>query len=481
MDHKALNLLEEFFFLIDSEKLFESIDPSYYIRLRKEIFNALIQLLVWERPFLESAKGLPWPYEALKKRAHIFEDLSRNGKQSFIRRQATIFLALLPFPGQWTWMIRAERELRDDSEVDNFFKIEKQKIQEKTQNKLQRQYLLRHFCQILKKPRLPDEKGVLRIFSIPYLLTNPDLLSELNRLYFFYLEPAAGVIFRHTWWRYFSTLEAPPLFGVGSKEDAAFLQSQPGVLTTNLAHGDFLENEVSVTHGKQKHFDIVFNGTFDQMSRKRHKYMLELLRHPLLNHTTALFLGRGKEGNVKTFQQHVQQSGLADRVTVLSNIPRVEVPKWLAKCRMGVHLALHENVCRCIYEFFRSDLPCVISSSMAGINMEIFNSRTGMAVPDHDLPESILKVLHSRKNYDPRNWFLNNSGSLHSTRKLNEQLKAIFQNRRYKWRQDIVPMLSSGASRYLKASHYERFRPEFEGLREIFKKHPQLPINLSAD
>jgi hypothetical protein len=72
MNHKALNLLEEFFSLIDSEKLFESIDPNYYRRLRKEIFNALIQLLVWERPFLESAKGLPWPYEALRKRAHIF-------------------------------------------------------------------------------------------------------------------------------------------------------------------------------------------------------------------------------------------------------------------------------------------------------------------------------------------------------------------------------------------------------------------------
>jgi hypothetical protein len=260
-----------------------------------------------------------------------------------------------------------------------------------------------------------------------------------------------------------------------------FLQSQPETLTTNLAHGDFMEDEVAVDLGKEKHFDIVFNSTFDEIPRKRHNLLLSLLHHPLLRHATALVIGLGKEKNVKNFKQKIDRNGLLHRVTVMSNLRRIDVPKQLAHCRMGVHFSLHENGCRCIYEFFRSDLPCVISSSTAGVNMDIFNSMTGLAVSDKDLPEAISNVLLNREKFSPRSWFLAHSGSSHSTSKLNEQLRTIFQNLGYTWSDDIVPLGSSGANRYLHNSHYTKFRYEFEKLLESFRKLPHFPIKLSLD
>ena len=341
--------------------------------------------------------------------------------------------------------------------------------------------MLRHFCQILKKPGLPDAKGILRIFSLPYLFVNPELLKVLNRLYFLYVEPPWGVLFRHAWLRPFAGLDDPTLFGLNGEEDAAFLRSQPGILTTSLAHADFLEDDTSLDFDKEKHFDIVFNSTFDDMPRKRHAVMLELLQHPLLRRTTALFIGTGEPGNVDAFKQQVQAAGLSKRVTVRDNLLRRNVPGHLAQCKIGVQISLHENGCRSIYEFLRSDLPCVISTAMAGVNPAIINSHTGIAAPDRDLARAILQALEERQKFGPRHWFLTHSGSTNSSRMLNNQLMDIFLERGYSWQEDIVPLASSGVNRYTDNTHYERFRPQFEELLKIFQSHPHLPIPLGAD
>jgi glycosyltransferase involved in cell wall biosynthesis len=225
----------------------------------------------------------------------------------------------------------------------------------------------------------------------------------------------------------------------------------------------------------------MFNATFDDMPRKRHAYMLELLQHPLLNQTTALFIGRGERGNVDAFKRQLQSAGLSSRVTVKDNLLRQEVPAHLAQCKVGVQISLHENGCRSIYEFLRSNLPCVISTSMAGVNPVIINSQTGIAAPDRDLARAISKALQEREKFTARDWFLMHSGSTNSSRLLNGQLKAIFIERGYLWQEDILPLGSSGANRYVGNAHYAHMRSEFEKLLKIFHEHDHLPIPLDVD
>ncbi|MGD8663668.1 MAG: glycosyltransferase [Desulfobacterales bacterium] len=473
--------LEHFFDLVDGDTLFASTDSTNFRRLRDEICDALVQLLVWQRPSLESAKGLDWPYESFRKRLSFFETAAQEKADPFALRQACLFLARLPFPGQWKWLAWAQHHFRTDPELNALLKLEHQRIEKKLKKKKHTLYMLRHFCQILKKPGLPETKGILRIFSLPYLFVNPELLKALNRLYFLYLEPPWGVLFRHAWLRPFAGLDDPTLFGLNGGEDAAFLRSQPGILTTSLAHADFLEDDASLDFDKKKRFDIVFNSTFDDMPRKRHAVMLELLQHPLLRRTLALFIGTGDPSNVHAFRQQVQAAGLSKRVTVRDNLLRRNVPGHLAQCKIGVQISLHENGCRSIYEFLRSDLPCVISTSMAGVNPAIINSRTGIAAPDRDLARAIAQALEKRQKFRPRNWFLTHSGSANSSRMLNDQLKDIFFKRGYSWGEDIVPLGSSGANRYTDDAHYDRFRPQFEELLKIFQNHVHLPIPVGVD
>jgi hypothetical protein len=378
-------------------------------------------------------------------------------------------------------MLRVERHYGDELEIQSFLREEQQKILKKIRKKPQERFKLRHLCQILKSCKSPGEKGILRIFSLPYLWIDQGLLEQLTQKYVLYVEPAMGVIYHHGWCRYFATLKDPCIFGVGSEEDLAFVRSQSRVEGVPLAHSDYLEDIPWKFSAKEKEYDIVFNATYDDMPRKRHELMLELLEHPLLVNARVLFLGRGEQTNVEQLKKRVHQVGLEDRVTVLANLRRADVPAQLDRCKMGVHLSVNENGCRGIYEFFRSNLPCVISSCIAGTNLAIFNSQTGMAVPDKDLPEAIAFVLTHINDFEPRRWFLDHSGSVNSSQKLNEILKNLFSDWGYGWSEDIVPLGSSGANRYVCQDDYERFRPDFQWLLNCFQRSDKWPVIFSVD
>jgi hypothetical protein len=470
-----LNQLRSFLARVDEGALFDD-DPQYYSARRRELGQAVIDLLLHHRPFLEEETGLLWPYRELAKRVDCLADWVRQGQTPLIRKEARLFHAFLPFPGQWRALLTAGRELEDDPELKAFLLAEQGKITDKIRGKQVGEYRLRHCCQILKRPNLPREKGILRIFSRPYLFADAGLLQRVNRLYIVYMEPPWAVLARHPWLRAYAQMEDPAVIGVGGREDEAFLAGQSGIVTTRLAHGDFLEEGDAPAEGK-KEFDLVFNGTFDEMERKRHVFLLDLLSRPPLDNLTALFLGRGSAGNIDIFRQRVKERGLDDRVTLLTNLRRREVPEHLARCRVGVLTSQNENGCRSVYEYLRADLPCVVSSSMAGLNFDLITQETGMAVSDGQLPNALRYVLQRRESFSPRAWFLRHSGSRLSSLRLNGEMKNLFRRLGYDWREDIVPLRGSGATRYLDETGFQLFRDEFERLLAILQ--PCCPVRLS--
>jgi glycosyltransferase involved in cell wall biosynthesis len=477
---KQIGFLKLFFDTAENNSLL-SLSSDILSQKRTRIRSTLNELLVWGRPYLLSNRGLQWPYDECARIAPDLEKVYRQGADKSAQKQALLFLSFLPVPNQWRWLSRAIDTLADDPEINNFLFTERQTIQAKLTEKSQKTFKLRHFIQILKSPCLPHEKGVIRIFSLPYLFLNKEVLKKISEYYIFLIEPPAGIIFRHAWYRVFTELADPCFFGLGGEEDRRFVAMQSNTQVISLAHGDFLTDVTPPDDSAVKDFDIVFNGTFDDMPRKRHVFMLELLKDRSLLTKKALIIGRGSLSNVETFKNEVDKLGLTDRVTVLSNIPRQDLPLYLARCQIGVHLALHENACRCVYEYFRADIPCVISSATAGVNNTLFNRETGQAGQDDQLPEIILNMLNHRDSYSPRKWFLNNSGSEHASRNLNGILADFSIENGYLWQNDIVPLDSSGASRYIKKDHYRQFIPEFQQLLAWLKPAINASIKLTVD
>ncbi len=476
---KQLALLEHFFASVHNNTL-PALSSDALNEMRSGVRLALNELLVWGRPYLVKNHGLQWPYDQCLFAAPRFERMYHQEDDESAQKQALLFLSFLPVPNQWHWLAKAIDTLANEPEIRDFLRTEQLTIQSKLTTKPQTTFKLRHFVQILKSPRLPHEKGILRIFSLPYLFLDKQLLKTISDHYVFFLEPPMGVIFRHSWWRIFTEFEDPCIFGLGGEEDRNFIAGQANTHHLPLAHGDFLAY-AAPGPSVNKDFDIVFNATFDDIPRKRHEFMLELLKHQCLSTEKALFLGRGSPANVESFKNMVEQQGLADRVTILSNVRRQDMPSYLARCKMGVHLSLYENACRCIYEYFRADIPCVVSSATAGLDALLFNSETGHVCDDDRLAEMIAQVLDHRASYSPRKWFLIHTGSRNASQILNDNLKDFFTDHGYAWRNDIVPLDSSGASRYLTKADYQQFLPEFHQLLAWLKPTVSPSINLIVD
>jgi hypothetical protein len=477
----ALEILDRFFEGVDRGRLFENPGSGGYGELRGRLWEALYLLLVWQRSWLEAARGLDWSYAALERRRAWFEGHAASDSAGAAGREARLFLALLPFRGQWRRLFEVQRGMPAHPEIRALAAREARRAAAKLAKKAQKRYKLRHFLQVLKKPELPAAKGILRIFSLPYLFMHPGLLEKLSRKYLLYLEPPWGVVFRHTWLRVFAAAAAPCLFGLGGPEDRAFLDGQEGILTTPLCHGDFLDDPPLDAAPAAPAFDLVFNASFDEMPRKRHAFLLNVLQQPELREVTALFIGRGSEANVGRAAAMIRAAGLADRVALRANLLRREVPAALHGGRLGVQVSLHENGCRSVFEYFRADLPCVATSAMAGMDPAIFNPATGRMVPDAALVGALRAALDHPGAFTPWRWFLDHSGAENASRALNATFKAIFRAQGWPWHRDIVPLGSSGASRYLDPGDYAAFKPQFAELLALFRSLPGLPIRLAED
>ncbi|WP_373501061.1 glycosyltransferase [Desulfococcus sp.] len=478
---EALDTLDHFFDRLDSRRWFRDEPPADMAVLRQQVRRALFTILLDGRPRLEAARGLAWPYEALQRNGSFLEDVAARGKSARDRLEALLFLALLPFPGQWRTLLRQASLTDPHPEISSLLAEERRNIDAKLAAKRQKTFKLRHFVQVLKTPRAPGEKGVLRIFSLPYLFFSvPGLLKRISKRYLIYLEPPWGVLARHAWLRVYADIEDPCLIGAGGAEDRGFLDTQPGILSVPLAHGDYLEEDGPGPVDEEKAFDIVFNGLYDDMPRKRHETVLDLLCRPDMADLTALFIGRGAPENVAAFRRMVDARGLTPRVTVMDNLPRRDVPGCLARCRMGIQISLHENVCRSIYEFFRADIPCLVSSAMAGFNFDLITPETGMLAADDALSGAVLHMLDHLDQFTPRQWFFRRSGSMNASRRLNDHIREIFGRLGYPWQEDIVSMGSSGANRYEDPADYRRFLPEFETLLAVFREFP-LPVRIEPE
>lgn len=449
-----------------SRNPFDPLAGDAALNLQKKLH----QLLVDERPGLEQAGWLHRPYELLAEAGKAF-DAAANGSHG---SRPPVPASLLPTPGQWTRL----NELPTGEAAPaarRFLEQEALRIQEKADKKIQaavaqvRRHKPWNFLQILKPPISAEEKGVLRIFSMPYLLADKEIVSRLGKDWVLLVEPAAGVNLRHTWMRAFQYAELPPIFGAAGAEDAAFFRTQ-GCLAVQLAHSDYLPAREPVPLRRTKRYDLLFIGLYDEMERKRHGLLLDLMATPELSSTTALVLGRGSPRAVKKFRAMVAQKGLENRVTALDNLERRRVPECIAACRLALNLSLHENGCRAIAECLRSDTPVVVSACTAGVNFEQINADTGLVASDKGLPGAIADALARLREFRPRQWFLEHSGDQVSTRRLNEWLQKRYKKWGMDWTQNICGMTSGGAHRHADPEDLRRAGPCYRNLSELLKK-----------
>ena len=130
----SIELLDEFAGLADSGRLFSSNNKAWYYRFRLRLKKTLGELIYWHRPELERLKGIDWAYSIFRDRLALLEGHAQSD-DNFESMQARLFLALLPFPHQWSWLERMTTDCGIEPEIENFLRQERRIVQKKIQKK----------------------------------------------------------------------------------------------------------------------------------------------------------------------------------------------------------------------------------------------------------------------------------------------------------------------------------------------------------
>jgi hypothetical protein len=109
-----------------------------------------------------------------------------------------------------------------------------------------------------------------------------------------------------------------------------------------------------------------------------------------------------------------------------------------------------------------SGVPAIVYDKTIGGAKYRINSATGVLSSDEELSEKIEYMLDHYREFDPRNWITQHSGSVVATRRLNDIIKHITAQAGEKYTRDIVEKTNSPNLTYKNRKCRDLFKEDYE-------------------
>jgi glycosyltransferase involved in cell wall biosynthesis len=220
-------------------------------------------------------------------------------------------------------------------------------------------------------------------------------------------------------------------------------------------------------------FDVVMVAAWDPL--KRHELLFRALTRLKQERGRPLrlaLIGYALGWTRSPIENLLQRYDLMNHCTIFENIPHSEVSRIVSESRVSLLLSRQEGSNRSVYESMFCGTPVIVFRHHRGINLDHVNEQTGLLADDDELAQAISRIVDHPGAFDPRGWALDNIGYKNATRKLNEALKQLAQQRGLPWTNDIVAKRNAPNLRYAELGRYKEFEEEYERLREYL-----LPLN----
>ena len=203
---------------------------------------------------------------------------------------------------------------------------------------------------------------------------------------------------------------------------------------------------------------------------KRHELLFESLAKIKKKINRIALIGYPIDGaKAEDVKDGCKRYGLREISDFFERIPHEKVLKIIAKSKIGILLSKEEGANRGIYECFFSNVPVILTDQNRGVNRDHINSHTGILSSDSRLSDSILYMLRSYKQFNPRKWALENTGHLNSTNKLNEFIKNLALEKGEIWTTDIFQKHNSPHARYAIAEEQRQADKFFKHLERFLR------------
>jgi len=318
---------------------------------------------------------------------------------------------------------------------------------------------------IVLKSSSPDEKGVVllkyaRTFDAVIALFD---LPRLLERYVFVLEPC--------WSGYcdpsilmFLAPGHPVIVQCFTDEDHRFISSIGlPFIPVRLGPADWVDADRFVNvHSGVKTYDLVMVANW--AAHKRHAQLFRALSKCDGRKIRVLLIGFpwGSRTADDIRREAALVGDAAVEIDILEQVPQRELARHLSQCKVFAFLSRKEGDNKALVEAMFVDLPAIVFDKTIGGARARINPSTGVLASDEELSEKILYMLDHYKEFSPRAWALQQSGSSISTRVLNDVIRQMASEAGEKFTVDIQEKTNSPNLAYKDSKNRDRFKQDYE-------------------
>ena len=253
-------------------------------------------------------------------------------------------------------------------------------------------------------------------------------------------------------------------------EDFEFIQDlQTNLVPVRVGSGEWVDPSTFCPRPAEQpcSFDAVMVAAWDPL--KRHELMFQALAQLKQERGRPLrlaLIGYALGWTRSPIEDLLQRYDLVNDCTIFENISHAEVSRIVSESRVSLLLSRQEGSNRSVYESMFCGTPVIVYRHHRGINLAHVNEKTGLLADDHELAETISRIVDHLEAFNPRAWALQNIGYENATRKVNEALKQVAQQRGLTWTKDIAAKRNAPNLRYAEPGRYKEFEAEYQSLSD---------------
>ncbi len=279
---------------------------------------------------------------------------------------------------------------------------------------------------IVLKAAAPDEKGVIllkyaRTFEAVVALLDID---RMLARYTFVLEPCWAGYCDPALLMHFAPGH-PVVVQCFTPEDLAFVESVGlPFAPVPLGPADWVSADIfRDTAPQAKVYDLVMVANWG--AHKRHAELFRALKRIDERKIRVLLAGFPWAGRTAADirREARKLAGTHVEVEIVEQISQVELARYLSQCKAFVFLSRKEGDNKALVEAMFADVPAIVYERSIGGAVSRINPATGVLASDDELADRIRFMLDHHREFGPRAWALQHTGSAISTRVVDQALR----------------------------------------------------------
>jgi glycosyltransferase involved in cell wall biosynthesis len=317
---------------------------------------------------------------------------------------------------------------------------------------------------VLKSPR-PGEKGVI-LLKYARTFDGVVALFDLERLmerYHFVLEPCwAG--YCHPSTLMYVAKDNPVFVQCFTEEDHRFVVDVGAPLVAmRQGPADWVDADLfRPPPVVEKSYDLVMVANWSP--QKRHALLFEALEQIRDRDTRALLIGfpwaNRTAADVKREAATIRNPRV--HVEVIEQVPQAELAAHVSQCKAFVFLNRKEGDNKALVEAMFANVPAIVYDETIGGARSRINPETGILTSDEALANSIVFMLDHHRDFRPRAWALEHSGSAIATQQLNETIRDTVIGGGGRYTESIVEKVNSPNLAYKDPRVRARFQSDYD-------------------